>query len=86
MVFQTIFVSGRFRREIRDKKIDVVHINTALAPLSIMRDSFLAKAANAPVLLTCRREIFTRGFGNRFLNRCRQNAAAGKDGSRLERD
>lgn len=66
--FRQIFVSGRFRREIRDKKIDVVHINTALAPLSIMRDAALAKAANRPILLHLHGgKFFTQGFGNRFF-------------------
>ena len=49
--FWQFSIPSRFRREIRDKKPDVVHINTALAPLSIMRDAALAKAAKKPILL-----------------------------------
>jgi glycosyltransferase involved in cell wall biosynthesis len=57
-----------FRREIREKKIDVVHINTALAPLSIVRDAVLARSANKPVLLHIHGgRFFTQKFSNFFL-------------------
>jgi glycosyltransferase involved in cell wall biosynthesis len=66
--FRQILAPSRFRREIRDKKIDVVHINTALAPLSIMRDAALAKAANRPLLLHLHGgRFFTECFDNRFF-------------------
>lgn len=57
-----------FRREIRDKKIDVVHINTALAPLSIMRDAVLARSTKRPILLHIHGgRFFTQKFSSRFL-------------------
>lgn len=63
-------ISGllRFRREVRDKKIDVVHINTALAPLSIARDTILARSAKRPILLHIHGgRFFTQKFDNRFF-------------------
>lgn len=69
-VFRQISSVLRFRREIRDKKIDIVHINTALAPLSIMRDAVLARIANRPVLLHLHGgRFFTQKFNNNFLKR-----------------
>lgn len=66
--FTQIFAAPRLRREIRNKKIDIVHINTALAPLSIMRDAALAKAANRPVLLHLHGgRFFTQKFDNPFF-------------------
>jgi glycosyltransferase involved in cell wall biosynthesis len=65
-------ISGflRFRREIREKQIDVVHINTALAPLSIARDFVLAKIANRPILLHLHGgRFFTQKFDNSFFER-----------------
>jgi glycosyltransferase involved in cell wall biosynthesis len=63
-------VLSRFRRAIRDEKIDIVHINTALAPLSIMRDAALAKAAKKPVLLHIHGgKFFTQNFNNNFSKR-----------------
>jgi glycosyltransferase involved in cell wall biosynthesis len=68
--FRQILAPFRFRREIRDKKIDVVHINTALAPLSIMRDAALARAANRPLLLHLHGgKFFTQEFSSTFLKR-----------------
>ena len=66
--FTQIFAAPRLRREILDKKINVVHINTALAPLSIVRDAALAKAANRPVLLHLHGgRFFTQKFDRRFF-------------------
>ena len=68
--FRQILAAPRFRREIRDKQIDVVHINTALAPLSIMRDAALARSANRPVLLHLHGgRFFTQKFDNSFFER-----------------
>jgi glycosyltransferase involved in cell wall biosynthesis len=53
-VFRQIFLAPRFWRQIRREKIDVVHINTALVPFSILRDAALtatARLAGCPVLL-----------------------------------
>ncbi|MET0753335.1 MAG: glycosyltransferase family 4 protein [Pyrinomonadaceae bacterium] len=65
-------ISGflRFRREIREKQIDVVHLNTALAPLSIMRDAALARIANRPIVLHLHGgRFFTQKFDNSFFER-----------------
>ncbi len=65
-------ISGflRFRREIREKQIDIVHLNTALAPLSIMRDAALARIANRPILLHLHGgRFFTQKFDNWFFER-----------------
>jgi glycosyltransferase involved in cell wall biosynthesis len=57
-----------FRREIRERKIDVVHINTALAPLSLLRDAVLTRSAGKPVLLHIHGgRFFTQKFSSRFL-------------------
>jgi glycosyltransferase involved in cell wall biosynthesis len=57
-----------FRREIRERKIDVVHINTALAPLSIVRDTVLTRSASKPVLLHIHGgRFFTNKFSSFFL-------------------
>jgi len=59
-----------FRREIRERKIDVVHINTALAPLSIVRDAVLTRSARKPVLLHIHGgRFFTQKFSSFFLKR-----------------
>jgi len=66
--FRQISGFSRFRREIREKRIDVVHINTALAPLSIVRDAILAGSANRPVLLHLHGgRFFTQKFDNWFF-------------------
>jgi glycosyltransferase involved in cell wall biosynthesis len=68
--FRQLSVFSSFQREIREKKIDVVHINTALAPLSIMRDAALAKIANRPILLHLHGgKFFTQEFSSSFLKR-----------------
>lgn len=51
---QQIFLVPRFWLKIRREKVDLVHINTALVPLSIVRDAaltFAARLAGRPVLL-----------------------------------
>lgn len=69
--FKQTFLVPQFLHRIRREKIDVVHINTALAPLSIIRDSALAAAARfagKPVLLHLHGgRFFTHKFNNRFL-------------------
>lgn len=44
-IFQQISLAPRFYREIKKEKFDLVHINTALNPLSIGRDFILVKTA-----------------------------------------
>jgi glycosyltransferase involved in cell wall biosynthesis len=66
--FRQISLGLQFRRAIREKKIEVVHINTALAPLSIMRDAFLTQSATRPVLLHIHGgRFFTQNFSSRIL-------------------
>ncbi|MDQ3042728.1 MAG: glycosyltransferase family 4 protein [Acidobacteriota bacterium] len=51
---QQVFLVPRFWLKIRREKIDLAHINTALVPLSIVRDAaltFAARLAGRPVLL-----------------------------------
>lgn len=53
-IFNQIALPVQFLREIRREKPDLVHINTAFVPLSIMRDAsfvFVSRFANTPVLL-----------------------------------
>jgi glycosyltransferase involved in cell wall biosynthesis len=53
-ILQQILLTPRFLWTIYREKIDLVHINTALVPLSIVRDAaltFAARLANRPVLL-----------------------------------
>jgi glycosyltransferase involved in cell wall biosynthesis len=53
-IFQQIFLTPRFLWTLYREKINVVHINTALVPLSILRDAalvFTARIANRAVLL-----------------------------------
>jgi len=53
-ILQQILLTPRFLWMIYREKIDLVHINTALVPLSIMRDAaltFTARLVNRPVLL-----------------------------------
>jgi len=61
-VFKQINSVPRFLRAIKREKINVVHINTALNPLSIARDFFLVKAARIK-----RRPILLHLHGGRFL-------------------
>lgn len=68
-----IALPARFRRSIRDQKPDVVHINTALVPLSIVRDAsliFAAKRSKIPTLLHLHGGRFlVEDFSNKFLER-----------------
>ena len=53
-IFEQIFLTPRFVWTLYREKIDLVHINTALVPLSIIRDAaltFAARLANRPVLI-----------------------------------
>lgn len=53
-IVKQIFLPFRFLRRLFADKIDIIHINTALATLSIIRDFvlvFIAKLAGYPVLL-----------------------------------
>jgi len=53
-IMQQILLTPRFLLTLRREKIDLVHINTALVPLSIVRDAalvFAARLAKCPVLL-----------------------------------
>ncbi|CAN5306841.1 glycosyltransferase family 4 protein [soil metagenome] len=72
-VFKQIFIAPRFFRQIRREKIEIIHINTALAPLSIVRDAILTRTANfakRPVLLHLHGgKFFTQKFDNFFLKR-----------------
>lgn len=72
-IFKQIFIAPRFFRQIRRENIEIVHINTALAPLSIVRDAILtraAKFANCPVLLQLHGgKFFTQGFSKFLLKR-----------------
>ena len=61
-LFQQIFLVPRFLQMIRREKIDVVHLNTALNPLSIVRDFALATAARI-----AKRPIMLHLHGGRFL-------------------
>ena len=67
---QTLLVP-RFLNLIRREKIDLVHINTALVPLSIVRDAalvFAARPAKRPVLLHLHGGRFLmEDFDNRIL-------------------
>jgi glycosyltransferase involved in cell wall biosynthesis len=68
-----ILLVPRFLSAIRREKIDLVHINTALVPLSIMRDAALvaaARIAKCPVLLHPNGGRFLmEDFNNRALAR-----------------
>ena len=61
-LLQQIFLVPRFLWTIRREKIDVVHINTALVPLSIARDAALVFAARL-----ARRAVLLHPNGGRFL-------------------
>ncbi|MDQ2746093.1 MAG: glycosyltransferase family 4 protein [Acidobacteriota bacterium] len=72
LVQQTLLIP-RFQRTIRSEKIEMVHINTALVPLSIVRDAalvFAARRAKLPVLLHLHGGRFLMDdFNNRILER-----------------
>lgn len=68
-----IALPKKFRQTIRREKPDIVHINTALVPLSIMRDAslvFSARRAKIPALLHLHGGRFlVEDFTNKFLER-----------------
>lgn len=70
-VFNQISSVPQFYRQITGEKIEIVHINTALNPLSIMRDAAfvkMARLAKRPILLHLHGGKFlTREFDNKFL-------------------
>jgi glycosyltransferase involved in cell wall biosynthesis len=70
-VFRQFILPAQFFRQIRREKPDLVHINTAFVPLSIMRDAaltFASKIAGAPVLLHPNGGRFLiEDFDNRLL-------------------
>jgi glycosyltransferase involved in cell wall biosynthesis len=59
---QQILLVPRFLQTIRREKIDIVHLNTAVVPLSIVRDFALAKAARI-----AKRPVLLHLHGGRFL-------------------
>ena len=61
-LLQQILLVPRFLQTIRRERIDIVHLNTALVPLSIGRDFALASAARI-----ARRPILLHLHGGRFL-------------------
>ncbi|MGI8642185.1 MAG: glycosyltransferase family 4 protein [Pyrinomonadaceae bacterium] len=72
-IFKQILSVPRFYRKIISEKIDIVHINTALNPLSILRDAAFVKMAclaKRPILLHLHGGKFlAQEFENRFLVR-----------------
>lgn len=61
-ILKQIFLPALFFQTIRRRKIDIVHVNTAFNPLSIVRDYALVKAARA-----ARRPVLLHVHGGRFL-------------------
>ena len=70
----------RFLRVIQREKIDVVHINTALNPLSIIRDFFFVRAARIR-----KKSILLHLHGGRFLAEDFQNSALKKMAEKMLR-
>ncbi len=72
-IFQQMLLTPRFFNAIRREKVDLVHINTALVPMSIVRDAALAAAARfakRPILLHLHGGRFLmEDFDNRFLQK-----------------
>ena len=70
-IFRQFILPVRFLQRIRREKPDLVHINTAFVPLSIMRDAaltFASKIAGVPVLLHPNGGRFLiEDFNNKFL-------------------
>ncbi len=70
-IFRQIVLPAQFLRKIRREKPDLVHINTAFVPLSILRDAalvFAAKKAGIPVLLHPNGGRFLiEDFDNKFV-------------------
>ncbi|MCY7348522.1 MAG: glycosyltransferase family 4 protein [Pyrinomonadaceae bacterium] len=67
---QQLFLVPRFLRQLRREKIDLVHLNTALVPLSIGRDFALATAARI-----AGRPILLHLHGGRYLMKEFENRA-----------
>lgn len=61
-MLQQILLTPRFFNQIRREKIDLVHVNTALVPLSIVRDFALVMAARM-----VKRPVLLHLHGGRFL-------------------
>ncbi len=72
-IFNQMLSVPRFYRTIIREKVDIVHINTALNPLSILRDAAFvsaARTAKRPILLHLHGGKFlAREFDNKFLAR-----------------
>src|SRR5687767_455194 len=70
-IFRQFILPVQFFRRIRREKPDLIHINTAFVPLSIMRDAaltFVSKIAGVPVLLHPNGGRFLiEDFNNKFL-------------------
>lgn len=76
-IYNQLFLVPKFLRVIRREKVDLAHINTALNPLSILRDYALARAAKSmkiPILLHVHGGRFlAREFENRALAKLAEN-------------
>ncbi len=72
-IFKQFSSIPQFYRKISGEKIDIVHINTALNPLSILRDAAfvkMARLAKRPILLHLHGGKFlAQEFDNGFLAR-----------------
>ncbi len=72
-IFRQIILPLKFLQKIRREKPDLVHINTAFVPLSIMRDAalvFASRFAGVPVLLHPNGGRFLiEDFDNKFLGK-----------------
>ncbi|MCW5961966.1 MAG: glycosyltransferase family 4 protein [Pyrinomonadaceae bacterium] len=72
-IFKQLILPLQFYRKIRRESPDIVHINTALVPRSILRDAaltFAAKIAGARVVLHLHGGRFLiEDFDNRFIER-----------------
>ena len=82
-IFSQMLLVPRFLRAIRREKIDLVHINTALVPLSIVRDAalvFAARISKRPVLLHLHGGRFLmEDFDNRMLANIAEKMFRGAD-------
>ncbi len=71
-IIKQFFLVPKLLREIKKHKIDLVHINAALTPLSILRDAALvrtARFADVPVLLHIHGgKYLVEDFENNFLS------------------
>jgi glycosyltransferase involved in cell wall biosynthesis len=82
-IFKQIFLAPRFYREIKQREVDLIHINTALNPLSIMRDFALVKTARIAgrkiVLHLHGGEFLAREFKNNWLRKIAEKMLRGAD-------